>query len=64
MHGFLSQDGMPPGDLLTAGGEEVRSCGGTVTRGAVSAVVRRSLSWLIRSSDLAWWQQNTVLRAS
>jgi len=64
MHGFLSQDGMPPGDLLTAGGEEVRSRGGTVTRGAVSAVVRRSLSWLIRSSDLAWWQQNTVLRAS
>ena len=42
LHGFLSRDGMPPGDLLAAGREEVRGYGGTVTSGAVSSVVRSS----------------------
>ena len=36
MHGFLSRDGMPPGDLLAAGREEVRGYGGTIRPGAVS----------------------------
>ena len=40
MHGFLSRDGMPPGDLLAAGREEVRGYGGTITTGVVSDVVR------------------------
>ena len=42
LHGYLSRDGMPPGDLLAAGREEVRGYGGTITSGAVSAVVRSS----------------------
>ncbi|MDX6323434.1 MAG: hypothetical protein QOF52_3292 [Propionibacteriaceae bacterium] len=40
MHGFLSRDGMPPGDLLAAGREEVRSYGGTIASGAVKELVR------------------------
>ena len=40
MHGFLSRDGMPPGDLLAAGREEVRRYGGTITAGAATDVVR------------------------
>ncbi|NGO72043.1 NAD(P)/FAD-dependent oxidoreductase [Streptomyces boncukensis] len=39
LHGFLSRDGVPPGDLLQAGRREVESYGGTVQAGqAVSAV--------------------------
>ena len=44
LHGFLSRDGMPPRDLLAAGRQEVRGYGGTVTTGAVRAVVRSSPS--------------------
>jgi len=40
MHGFLSRDGMPPGDLLAAGREEVRGYGGTITTGAVTELTR------------------------
>ena len=42
MHGFLSRDGMPPGDLLAAGREEVRGYGGTIRPGVVTAAVRSS----------------------
>jgi thioredoxin reductase len=38
MHGFLSRDGAPPGDLLEAGRSEVAGYGGTVQAGrALSA---------------------------
>ncbi len=40
MHGFLSRDGMPPPDLLTAGRDEVRSYGGTFLSGTVDSAVR------------------------
>ena len=40
MQGFLSRDGMPPAELLTAGREEVRGYGGTITAGAVEDLVR------------------------
>ncbi|MGI5443033.1 hypothetical protein ACQEV4_38525 [Streptomyces shenzhenensis] len=33
MHGFLSRDGVPPGDLLTAGRREVAGYGGDVQAG-------------------------------
>src|SRR5215210_8821910 len=35
MHGYLSRDGMPPGELLAIGRNEVRSYGGEITPGAV-----------------------------
>jgi thioredoxin reductase len=40
MHGFLSRDGMPPGELLSAGREEVRRYGGTICDGSVRELVR------------------------
>ncbi len=40
LQGFLSRDGMPPGDLLNAGREEVRAYGGTLSTGTVEDLVR------------------------
>ena len=44
LHGFLSRDGLPPGELLAAGRQEVRGYGGTIWEGSVSDVVRCSAS--------------------
>jgi thioredoxin reductase len=38
MHGFLSRDGLPPGDLLAIGREEVRGYGGKIVEGAVTGL--------------------------
>jgi thioredoxin reductase len=40
MQGYLSRDGMPPAELLTAGREEVGGYGGTIATGAVTDLVR------------------------
>ena len=39
MHGFLSRDGLPPGELLAVGREEVKGYGATVLDGAVTEAV-------------------------
>jgi thioredoxin reductase len=40
MHGFLSRDGMPPGELLAAGRQEVSGYGGTFLPGTASRIAR------------------------
>lgn len=40
MHGFLSRDGMPPGELLDLGRAEVRGYGGEILTGRVADAVR------------------------
>jgi thioredoxin reductase len=40
MQGFLSRDGMPPGELLSAGRAEVESYGGQVVPGTVTEVTQ------------------------
>jgi thioredoxin reductase len=40
MHGFLSRDGLPPGDLLAVARDEVQSYGGTITSDTVTELVR------------------------
>src|SRR5690606_19579135 len=40
MHSFLGRDGTPPGELATAGREEVRSYGGEILDGRVSGAQR------------------------
>src|SRR4051794_40161952 len=39
MHGYLSRDGLPPGDLLLRGREEVTSYGGNIFEGRVTDLV-------------------------
>ncbi len=40
MHGFLSRDGLPPGDLLAVGRGEVTGYGGEIVPGVVTDLVR------------------------
>ncbi|HEX8094409.1 NAD(P)/FAD-dependent oxidoreductase [Jatrophihabitans sp.] len=40
LHGYLSRDGLPPGELLAAGRDEVRGYGGTVCDGNVAELIR------------------------
>jgi thioredoxin reductase len=40
MHGFLSRDGLPPGELLDIGRDEVKGYGGEVSEGTVTELVR------------------------
>jgi thioredoxin reductase len=39
MHGYLSRDGMPPADLLTAGRSEVARYGGDIVTGLVTELI-------------------------
>src|SRR5947209_6318550 len=39
MHGFLSRDGMPPGELLAAGRDEVRSYAAEIVEGTATELV-------------------------
>src|SRR5690349_5672429 len=41
MHGFLSRDGMPPGELLAVGRDEIAAYGGHLRDGVVTSVRRR-----------------------
>jgi thioredoxin reductase len=51
MHGFLSRDGMPPGELLTAGRSEVRGYGGEVVAAAVRGVERTGSRFEVSLDD-------------
>ena len=44
MQGFLSRDGLPPGELLALGREEVAGYGGVLVEGAVTAIVNDGAS--------------------
>jgi thioredoxin reductase len=48
MHGFLSRDGMPPGDLLAAGRQEVKAYGGDVVDGRVEEAFRDHDAFTVR----------------
>jgi thioredoxin reductase len=39
MHGYLSRDGLPPGELLSTGRNEVKSYGGDIVTGTVTDLV-------------------------
>ena len=40
MHGYLSRDGLPPGELLASGRTEVKGYGGDIVAGRVTRLVR------------------------
>jgi thioredoxin reductase len=64
VHGYLSRDGMPPGDLLAAGRKEVRGYGGTMVSGWVRCVSRSGLSFDVELSDGATLSTRRVLLAA
>src|SRR3954467_8498510 len=49
MHGFLSRDGFPPGELLAEGRREVKTYGGEILVGTATDLVRdgRSRFWVL-----------------
>ncbi|MFC5906199.1 NAD(P)/FAD-dependent oxidoreductase [Streptacidiphilus monticola] len=57
VHGLLARDGMPPGELLARGREEVRRYGGTVLSGEAVAVAGAAPGFTVTLAD------GTTLRA-
>ena len=51
VHGFLSRDGIPPGELLDHGRAEVRGYGGHVVSGEVRSVVRDDDRFTVTLAD-------------
>ena len=51
LHGFLSRDGLPPGELLAAGRDEVKGYGGAVCEGSVGELVRCGTGFVVLLSD-------------
>jgi thioredoxin reductase len=51
MHGFLSRDGMPPGDLLAVGRQEVRRYAGELVTGTVTGLQRGAAGFTVSLSD-------------
>ena len=51
VHGFLSRDGIPPGELLDRGRAEVRGYGGHVVSGEVRSVVREDDCFTVTLAD-------------
>ena len=51
LHGFLSRDGMPPGELLAAGRAEVGGYGGEIVSGTVRGVEPLAVSFAITRDD-------------
>ncbi len=57
MHGYLSRDGMPPGELLVAGRNEVKGYGGDILVGTVTDLVpdgRSGFSALLADEQRLW----------
>jgi thioredoxin reductase len=53
MHGYLSRDGLPPGELLAFGRNEVKSYGGDILEGTATELMSdgRSGFWVILASS-------------
>lgn len=47
MHGYLSRDGLPPGELLAVGRDEVEAYGGEITEGHVATVSREDSAFVL-----------------
>ncbi|MFB9909695.1 NAD(P)/FAD-dependent oxidoreductase [Allokutzneria oryzae] len=51
MHGFLSRDGMPPGELLAVGREEIARYGAEVRAGRAESVRREGAGFVVGLAD-------------
>ena len=64
MHGFLSRDGMPPGELLAVGRDEVGSYGGVITQGSVATVIREQGAFTVTLRDGRTFSSRRLLVAT
>ncbi|MBB6474838.1 NAD(P)/FAD-dependent oxidoreductase [Sphaerisporangium rubeum] len=64
MHGFLSRDGTPPGELLAEGRREVKDYGGDVVDGQVASARRTGAGFEIELSDGVTVRARRVLVAT
>lgn len=65
MHGFLSRDGLPPGELLALGRAEVSGYGGEILEGTVTELVRDGTSgFSVRLSGGRWVSGRRLLVAT
>ena len=51
MHGYLGHDGLPPGELLAIGRDEVRSYGGTILDGTATSLERADDGFRVGLAD-------------
>ncbi|MEV4707704.1 NAD(P)/FAD-dependent oxidoreductase [Actinoplanes sp. NPDC049316] len=51
MHGYLSRDGLPPGELLAAGRKEVRHYGGEIVDSTVRGLAAGSTGFRVRLAE-------------
>jgi len=63
MHGYLSRDGMPPTELLTAGRHEVRSYGGDIIDGTVTDLLSDGTSgfWALLGDGRRIWARRLMV---
>jgi thioredoxin reductase len=64
MHGFLSRDGMPPGELLAAGRREVKAYGGEFVDGRVQSLTRDGDCFAVAVSGRGTFAARRVLVAT
>lgn len=51
VHAYLGHEGRPPGELLAAGRDDVRSYGGRISQGHVTAVEQDTAGFTVRLAD-------------
>jgi thioredoxin reductase len=63
MHGFLSRDGLPPGDLLAHGRNEVKNYGGDILAGTVTELVPdgRTGFWVLLAEGHRVWARRLLV---
>jgi len=64
MHGFLSRDGMQPGDLLAVGRLEVRNYGGVIVDGEVEGARCKGSGFRVELVDARWVTARRLLVAT
>ncbi|HEU5155783.1 MAG TPA: FAD-dependent oxidoreductase [Streptosporangiaceae bacterium] len=63
VHNYLGREGVPPGELVAAGRDEVTRYGGEIVTGQVEAVARQGDGFVVTLGDNGGGEGRSVLRA-